>query len=132
MSKVTKDEVAEEYKKQQDNFQEEDVNEVLEDEEKIKSKFENKSSLKRYIDDVQILFNLIRDYANGHYREIPFNIVAAIGAALIYVLSPLDLIPDFIPVVGYLDDAAVIAFCLNLVERDLVSYKVWKNNQLKS
>ncbi|WP_417885411.1 YkvA family protein [Zunongwangia sp.] len=131
MSKVDKDQVAEEYKKRQDDFSEEDVTEVLEDEDKIKSKFEKKGALKRYIDDVQILFNLIRDYANGHYKEIPFNVVAAIGAALIYVLSPLDLIPDFIPVIGYLDDAAVIAFCLNLIEKDLVAYKLWKNTKIK-
>ena len=69
-----------------------------------------------------------QDYANGNYREVPFNVVAAIGGALLYVLSPLDLIPDFIPIVGYLDDAAVIAFCLNLIEKDLISYKVWKRN----
>ncbi len=128
MSKIDNETIKKEHKKRQEDFEEEDVHNVLEDEEEIKSKFENKGKLQRYVDDAQLLFNLLRDYANGNYREVPFNVVAAIGGALLYVLSPIDLIPDFIPIVGYLDDAAVIAFCLNLIEKDLISYKVWKRN----
>ena len=128
MSKIDNETIKKEHKKRQEDFEEEDVHNVLEDEEEIKSKFENKGKLQRYVDDAQLLFNLLRDYANGNYREVPFNVVAAIGGALLYVLLPLDLIPDFIPIVGYLDDAAVIAFCLNLIEKDLISYKVWKRN----
>ena len=128
MSKIDNETIKKEHKKRQEDFEEEDVHNVLEDEEEIKSKFENKGKPQRYVDDAQLLFNLLRDYANGNYREVPFNVVAAIGGALLYVLSPLDLIPDFIQIVGYLDDAAVIAFCLNLIEKDLISYKVWKRN----
>ena len=128
MSKIDNETIKKEHKKRQEDFEEEDVHNVLEDEEEIKSKFENKGKLQRYVDDAQLLFNLLRDYSNGNYREVPFNVVAAIGGALLYVLSPIDLIPDFIPIVGYLDDAAVIAFCLNLIEKDLISYKVWKRN----
>ncbi|WP_289022221.1 YkvA family protein [uncultured Salegentibacter sp.] len=126
MSKIDDETIKQEHQKRQENFEEEDVQGVLEDEEEIKSKFESKGKLQRYVDDAQLLFNLLRDYASGNYREVPFNVVAAIGGALLYVLSPLDLIPDFIPIVGYLDDAAVIAFCLNLIEKDLITYKVWK------
>ncbi|MBE7641296.1 MULTISPECIES: YkvA family protein [Salegentibacter] len=126
MSKIDDETIKQEHQKRQENFEEEDVHGVLEDEEEIKSKFESKGKLQRYVDDAQLLFNLLRDYASGNYREVPFNVVAAIGGALLYVLSPLDLIPDFIPIVGYLDDAAVIAFCLNLIEKDLITYKVWK------
>lgn len=126
MSIISKETAEEQHNKQQSEFEEQDVDTVIEEEEKIKEKFESKSKLHRYVDDVQILFSLLRDYANGTYREIPWNIIASVGGALLYVLSPIDLIPDFIPVIGYLDDAAVIAFCLNLIEKDLAAYKAWK------
>ena len=132
MSTFSEEKAKEEHLKRTEEFEKEDVEKVIDKEEKILSKFENKGKLKRYMDDAKLLFSLVRDYASGEYREIPFNIIAAAGAALLYVLSPIDLIPDFIPVLGYLDDAAVIAFCLNLMEKDLVSYKVWKDSITKS
>lgn len=130
MSKIDKETIKKEHKKRQDDFEEEDLDDVLEDEDAIKSKFENKGKLQRYLDDAVILFSLLKDYANGNYREVPFNVIAAIGGALLYVLSPIDLIPDFIPIIGYLDDAAVIAFCLNLIEKDLITYKIWKKQEV--
>ena len=54
---------------------------------------------------------------------MPRGTVAAIVGSLLYVLSPVDLIPDMIPVVGYLDDAAVLALCLKFVKHDVDEYK---------
>ena len=50
-------------------------------------------------------------------------------SALIYVLSPVDIIPDFIPFVGHLDDVAVIGLCLSMVKTDIEAYDEWRQSQ---
>jgi uncharacterized membrane protein YkvA (DUF1232 family) len=49
--------------------------------------------------------------------------LAMITAAVAYVIMPLDLIPDFIPVIGLGDDATVIAFVLSSMESMLEDYR---------
>ena len=80
-------------------------------------------ALSVFVDDIRDLLELVADYASGRYRQIPFGSIAAIAGALLYVLSPVDLIPDVIPGIGYMDDAGVIASCLKLVRLDLEKYR---------
>ncbi|WP_143151253.1 YkvA family protein, partial [Marinobacter nauticus] len=65
----------------------------------------------------------------GRYRAIPWKSIAAIAGALLYVLNPIDLIPDIIFGIGFLDDAGIVALCLKLVESDLHRYAAWKAQQ---
>lgn len=75
---------------------------------------------------VKLLIGIIADYISGGYREIPWGSLVMIVAALLYFVSPIDLIPDFIPGVGYIDDIAVIAFVIKQISSDLEKYKEWK------
>ncbi|MFM7605300.1 MAG: YkvA family protein [Prosthecobacter sp.] len=81
--------------------------------------------LRLFYQQAKLMLSLVKDYAAGRYREAPYWGIAAVALALLYVLNPADLFPDFIPGLGYLDDAAVIAFCLKLVEKDLEKYQQW-------
>jgi uncharacterized membrane protein YkvA (DUF1232 family) len=89
----------------------------------IKKKFLNQKSLKQWADLGQVLLSLVGDYISGKYREIPYWVLSAVSLALLYVLNPLDLIPDVFLGVGYLDDVTVLAFCIKLVEKELEKYK---------
>lgn len=109
-----------------------DFKKVTDKADEIRAKFEKGGPLGRFVNDVKLLISIVQDYTKGNYREIPYLSVAAIVFALIYVLSPVDLIPDFIPVVGYVDDAAVVGLCLVMVEQDLHDYKAWKVEQASS
>jgi uncharacterized membrane protein YkvA (DUF1232 family) len=104
----------------------EDVEKVVDKAEDIKKKFSLKGPLGRFIEDGQLLISLVKDYWTGAYRRIPFMAIAAIVFTLLYVLNPWDFIPDFLPVIGQLDDAAVVTICLLLVEQELHTYKAWK------
>jgi uncharacterized membrane protein YkvA (DUF1232 family) len=104
----------------------EEVAGVVKDAKKIEDKAK-RGALASFFDDILDLLAMVRDYASGRYREIPFGSIAAIVGALLYVLSPVDLIPDFIPGIGYVDDAGVVAACLKLVKLDLENYRKRKN-----
>ena len=80
--------------------------------------------------DVKLLVSMIRDYVSGAYREVPFGTIAAVAAAILYLVSPFDAIPDFIPVIGYIDDAAVIALCLRMAHNDIEEYRAWKQPEV--
>ena len=81
------------------------------------------------IDDIVTMFALVDSYVNGEYREVPIGTIISIVAALIYVLSPIDLIPDFIPVIGYVDDVAVVLLVLGFgVNKDLDKYRKWQED----
>lgn len=129
MPKVTSKQAEEELKKGARNVTEDDLKKVLERRDEIEEKFKSNGPLGRFVADLKLLFSIMQDYIKGEYRIIPFWSIAAIVAALLYVLSPIDLIPDFIPVVGYLDDALVVAACLAMIEQDLHTYKEWKIKQ---
>lgn len=105
-----------------------EVLEVLRDAKKIEDK-SKKGLLADFLADIRDLLALVRDYAGGLYRDIPFGSVAAIVGALLYILSPVDLIPDFIPGTGYVDDAGVIAACLKLVKPDLENFRKRKKSK---
>lgn len=105
---------------------EKDIQRVLSKEEKIERKVKQAAPLKDFVDIVKSMFALLKAYWSGEYRQIPWFTIAAIVAALLYVLSPLDLIPDFIPIIGLMDDAMVLTACLNLVKKDLAQFETWR------
>ena len=104
-----------------------DVERVLARKEDLDRKAEQSGPLNEFVNELKLMFAMVQDYWNGDYREVPWMTVAAIVGALIYVISPVDLIPDFIPGIGLVDDAAVVAACLKVVQTDFEVYKEWKN-----
>lgn len=126
MAKVTKEQAEDALKNGAGKITEDDLQKVLDKQREIEDKFKSNGPLGRFIEDLKLLFSIIKDYVSGDYREVPWWSIAAIAFALLYVLSPIDLIPDFIPVIGYVDDALVVSACLAMVEADLHAYKEWK------
>ena len=61
-------------------------------------------------------------------QQVPLKTIAAIVGTLVYVLSPIDIIPDFIPGFGYLDDAGVVELCRRLIKSDIDKYRAWKES----
>jgi uncharacterized membrane protein YkvA (DUF1232 family) len=102
---------------------EDDIRHVMEKADDIKRTFESKGPLGRFLRDAKLMMALLRDYRNGTYRQIPWYALSAVAAAFLYVLSPLDFLPDVIPILGYTDDALMMSVCLLLVEQQLDEYQ---------
>ena len=104
------------------------LDDLLNRQQAIEDKVRNSGKLRRFGTDIRLMFSMLRDYWQGNYREVPWKSIAAIAGALVYVLNPLDLIPDLLLGFGLLDDAGVVAACLALVEADLLRYAAWKEH----
>ena len=87
-------------------------------------------ALKKVLENVRELYALFKDSVKGNYKLHPAN-VAMIGGGLLYFLLPVDLIPDFIPLVGYLDDLAVLTTIMNSLKGEINAYRSWKETGIK-
>jgi uncharacterized membrane protein YkvA (DUF1232 family) len=99
----------------------EDLESVVDGSETILEKAE-KRGLAAHLGDVTLMLQMLKDLKSGEYKGVPAFTMAAVVGALLYVLLTPDLVPDFLPGVGVIDDAAVLAACIALVQCDLVSY----------
>jgi uncharacterized membrane protein YkvA (DUF1232 family) len=80
----------------------------------------------RILTRVRLLWMVLSDWASGRYRQVPWRAIAAIAAAAAYVISPIDLIPDFLVPIGWTDDMLVLALAWRMVKRELEAYCAWK------
>jgi uncharacterized membrane protein YkvA (DUF1232 family) len=74
----------------------------------------------------QTMLRLIRAYYQGNYRDVAESTLVVIIAAIIYVVNPLDLIPDAIPALGFLDDATVLALAVRRTRQTLDDFMTWE------
>lgn len=72
------------------------------------------------------LIRMLRAWSGGRYNKVPVRTVVFGIAALIYFVSPIDAIPDVIPVIGLLDDVTVIGFVLNAIRHDIERFREWE------
>lgn len=85
--------------------------------------------LKRIWTDLMALVRLARAWSKGTYRQVPWKSMVLILAAIIYFLNPMDLIPDVVLALGYVDDATVIAWVLRSVRKDMERFAAWEAQQ---
>ena len=110
----------------------EDVDEVIKREGKLGFIMSTVKMLKKYYKLTDVMMMMIKDYRKGVYKSVPWFTIAAIGGALLYVISPFDLIPDFIPGLGYLDDVTVLTIVVGWIDSDLHKYLDWKLSHNKT
>lgn len=76
--------------------------------------------------DAATLVRMVRETVRGGYRRLPKRTLVAMVAGLVYFVSPLDLIPDVLPLLGFVDDAAVLFWVVRQVRRDIDEFRAWE------
>ena len=125
---ISKKEAEKQVWKYAEKVDEKNIRDIVGKAERISGFFIHVEVLRKYMDDAATVFSLLKDRVSGRYTFTPWRTVSALTAAILYMLAPLDAIADFIPFMGYIDDAAVFAFALNFARFDLDAYREWKNS----
>ena len=129
---LNRDDILEALKKKYD-----EAKELLNDTERVESllqKLEKKLETLPVVGEglavVPVMMSLLRNYIRKEYTDIPVGSVIAIVAAFLYLISPIDIIPDALGPIGYADDVLVIAACWKLVGSDVKAYEKWRDEHL--
>lgn len=80
-------------------------------------------------DSLLALFRLVRAYVKREYLEVPWQSLLLIVATILYFLLPMDVIPDWIVGLGYIDDAALIGWTMNTVKSDIDVFREWESRK---
>jgi len=93
---------------------------------------QHEGRLKRIWGDLQALLRLLSAWLKGAYRDVPWKTMVLVLAELIYFVNPLDMIPDALLGIGYLDDATVLAWVIRSVKRDMDRFLEWEKAQAET
>ncbi|MCQ2377794.1 MAG: DUF1232 domain-containing protein [Victivallaceae bacterium] len=113
-----------------DRFDGKKLDRVLRDEKTARGKAEN--HLGGFFEEFKLLWQLLKDYKSGAYRNVPWKFIAAVGFAIFYLVNPFDLVPDMLPGIGYVDDVSVFGLVLASFKSEIEKYKAWLLSQPES
>ncbi|MHB8088560.1 MAG: YkvA family protein [Anaerolineaceae bacterium] len=96
---------------------------------KAKSREKPTGPLADLWENLRTAFRLLQAYFSKKYTTIPWASIVLVVGSVIYFVSPIDLMPDWFPLAGFIDDAAVLVFVLRQINSDLQRFLEWENEQ---
>ena len=95
---------------------------------KLKEISSDKKTSAKLNDSLRLFIRIINAYTSKEYTYVPWKTICVIVAGLIYFIYPADLIPDFIPVSGLIDDVALIAWIYESIQDDIEKFLEWEKS----
>ncbi|WP_374323545.1 YkvA family protein [Aquipseudomonas alcaligenes] len=92
----------------------------------VADKGERNARFARVRDDLNLLLGLCAAWWRGEYRAVGRQALLSVVAALLYFLAPLDMVPDWLPGAGLLDDLAVLTWVMRTWAAELDAYRAWR------
>ena len=97
----------------------------------VLTKYMRKGGLKKIREDLRLLYDYISEVVHGKYKDYSAASLSLALAAIIYVISPLDIMPDILPFTGYIDDIAIVTWAMTKMNKELEKYKESKKTLTK-
>ncbi len=91
-----------------------------------KAEDNHKGPLKEIWGKFVLLTSMIKDWSKGNYREVSKSSMILALAGIVYFVSPLDIVPDFLVGLGFFDDAAILGFIIKQINNEITKYNQWK------
>mgnify|MGYP002851512320 FL=1 len=99
--------------------------------EKLKELSNDKKSTEKLNESLRLFIRMVNAYTSKEYTYVPWKTICLLVAGLIYFIYPIDLIPDFIPIAGIIDDVALIAWIYDSIREDIDNFLEWEKTKLK-
>lgn len=84
----------------------------------------------KFVARIKVIIRMIKSYRRGEYRDIEWQSLVMLVGALVYFITPIDLIPDFIPITGFIDDITVVVYIYNKLQSEIDKYIIWEKSTL--
>ena len=106
----------------------EKINDLLKQlEQKVK---ELPSSMGEALGNIPLMAQMVKGYVTQEYTDVSPKVVASLVSAFVYVVAKKDVVPDTVPVLGLVDDVAVVALAMKINEAELDAFKQWQDARL--
>lgn len=96
---------------------------------KLASKDSKDNKFRQLFDIALTMVRLVRSFISGEYRDVSTSTIISGLAVLLYVLSPIDLVPDFIPVLGFLDDLSLVSWWVGKFQTEIIKFRTWESSR---
>ncbi|MFT6866797.1 MAG: uncharacterized membrane protein YkvA (DUF1232 family) [Cyclobacteriaceae bacterium] len=75
---------------------------------------------------LHMIIRMIRAHISGEYSAFSIQSMVLLVFALLYFIIPMDLLPDFIPAIGFTDDISIVLFVLKSIRDDVAQFELWE------
>lgn len=100
------------------------ITEVKSKVDKISTDSEERST---FIYQLQVIVRMVRAHINGTYRAFSATTMLTLVFTLVYFITPVDMIPDFIPALGFTDDISLVYFVFKNLADDIAKFRLWED-----
>lgn len=97
--------------------------------EKLMNMENRRHTLKNVVRYISVFVRIMKDYNAGYYPHLPWKSLLSIVGVILYFINPFDVIPDFIPGIGLLDDITLLAYVYRSIENDVEDYLDWEESR---